>query len=129
MSANCAWGLRRESVCAGSVATLDKAALESLVAGNRDADTMIVLYAPWCPFCKGLEDDFNEFAANAPKGLKVAKYQADLDRDYCQEQFDLQSYPTITFLPKNNKSAIKYSSDRRTVESMTMWANALAIQA
>ena len=35
-----------------AVETLDKAAAEKLAAGDRDQDTLLVLYAPWCPFCQ-----------------------------------------------------------------------------
>jgi len=38
---------------AGSkVEALSKAAVEKLVGGARDKDTLLVLYAPWCPFCQ-----------------------------------------------------------------------------
>lgn len=35
-----------------AVAALDKAAVEKLAGGARDKDTLLVLYAPWCPFCQ-----------------------------------------------------------------------------
>ena len=31
---------------------LSRAALEGLLAGPRDRDTLVALYAPWCQFCK-----------------------------------------------------------------------------
>jgi thiol-disulfide isomerase/thioredoxin len=37
---------------ASAVAALDKAAVEKLAGGARDKDTLLVLYAPWCPFCQ-----------------------------------------------------------------------------
>jgi hypothetical protein len=37
---------------ASAVAGLDKAAVEKLAGGARDKDTLLVLYAPWCPFCQ-----------------------------------------------------------------------------
>ena len=46
----------------------------------------------------------SEFAAlgeilrqsNSP--VRVAKYRADTDRDYCEETFGLKSFPTIVLL-------------------------------
>jgi len=40
-----------------AVAALDKAAVEKLAAGTRDKDTLLVLYAPWCPFCQVWNQD------------------------------------------------------------------------
>ena len=90
---------------------------------------MVVLYAPWCQFCKGLEPEFASFAEKATSpSLQVAKYQADIDRDYCETTFGLKTFPTIVFLPKNSNKVIRYTSDRRSEEALQMWANALAIR-
>jgi adenylyl-sulfate reductase (glutathione) len=35
-----------------AVQSLDRAAAEKLAGGARDKDTLLVLYAPWCPFCQ-----------------------------------------------------------------------------
>lgn len=37
----------------GAVQGLDKKTIETLAGGNRDKDTLVVLYAPWCRFCQG----------------------------------------------------------------------------
>nr|AAC26855.2 5'-adenylylsulfate reductase [Ulva intestinalis] len=109
----------------GAVEALDKATLEKLAGGDRDKDTMVVLYAPWCPFCQGLEPDYEAVAQEAGgAGLRVAKYNADADREY-SESLGLKTFPTIIFLPKGSDKVVKFESDRRTVESMTMWAAAL----
>jgi adenylyl-sulfate reductase (glutathione) len=87
--------------CTGSVEALDKATLEKLEGGDRDKDTMVVLYAPWCPFCKGLEEDYKTVAMDiGGKRMRVAKYNADADREY-SESLGLQTFPTLIFLPKN----------------------------
>lgn len=36
----------------GGVEALSKAQMEQLLAGPRDKHTLVVLYAPWCRFCK-----------------------------------------------------------------------------
>lgn len=110
---------------ADSVETLDKAQIEALAGGERDKDTMVVLYAPWCPFCQGLEPTYNAVAeAISGDKLRVAKYQADVDKEYAQS-IGLGSFPTILFMPNNTDKIVKFTSDRRTEESITMWANAL----
>lgn len=37
---------------ASAVEALDRAGAEALAAGQRDKDTLLVLYAPWCQFCQ-----------------------------------------------------------------------------
>eukprot|EP00892_Ulva_mutabilis_P006785 jgi/Ulvmu1/4479/UM002_0204.1 len=108
-----------------SVEALDKAKLEALAGGDRDKDTMVVLYAPWCQFCQGLEPTYNAVAESiAGEKLRVAKYQADIDKEYAQS-IGLGTFPTILFLPNNSDKIVKFTSDRRTDESLIMWANAL----
>ena len=59
------------------VAALDKAGAEKLLAG-ADKDTLLVLYAPWCPFCQGMEGAYAELAARlAGSHVRVAKLNAD----------------------------------------------------
>ena len=87
---------------AGTVEALDKAGIEKLAGGDRDKDSMIVLYAPWCQFCQGFEPTYTQVASDiASSDLRVAKYQADIDRDYA-ETLGLKTYPTLIFLPKNS---------------------------
>jgi adenylyl-sulfate reductase (glutathione) len=87
---------------------------------------MVVLYAPWCQFCQGLEATYAEVAEDATSDtLRVAKYQADVDKEYAQS-IGLTTYPTILFMPAGSDKIVKYTSDRRTVESLQMWSNALS---
>lgn len=110
---------------ADTVEALDKSKMEELASGNRDKDTMVVLYAPWCQFSQGLEPAYETFAAEAKSDkLRVAKYQADVDKEWSQT-IGLTTYPTLLYMPAGSDKIIKYNSDRRTVESLSMWANAL----
>lgn len=61
------------------VATLSKEDVRAIAAGNREQDTLAVLYAPWCPFCQGMEANYSALAQEL-KGsrVKVAKYQVRL---------------------------------------------------
>ena len=50
--------------------------VEALASGKRDKDTLLVLYAPWCPFCQAMEANFSELANQmAGTSVTVAKYQ------------------------------------------------------
>jgi adenylyl-sulfate reductase (glutathione) len=107
------------------VEALDKAKMEELASGKRDKDTMVVLYAPWCQFSQGLEADYETFASQVQQDkLRVAKYQADVDKEW-SKTIGLTTYPTLLYMPAGSDKIVKYNSDRRTVESLTMWASAL----
>lgn len=110
----------------GAVEALTKTQLEALSSGGRDKDTLVVLYAPWCQFCQGFEPAYEELASSL-KGshVRVAKYQADVDRDYAAEKFGLKTFPTLVLLPKAAPGkSIKYPTDRRDVDTLTMWIKA-----
>ncbi|KAL6769783.1 APSR1 [Auxenochlorella protothecoides x Auxenochlorella symbiontica] len=112
----------------GDVAALSKeqlsAALED-VAG-RGEPTLVVLYAPWCPFCQAMEPAYAELARQlAGSGVKVAKFQADVEREFAATKFGLETFPTIVLLPQKTPGFIKYPSERREVDSLKMWVKAL----
>ena len=41
---------QRDLWVGGAVEALDKAQLQALLAGPRERHTLVVFYAPWCPF-------------------------------------------------------------------------------
>lgn len=113
---------------AGSaVEALDKAQVEALVGGKRDKDTLLVLYAPWCQFCQALEPNYEALAADL-KGshVRVAKYQADVDKDWAKANAGLTTFPSIVFLPKAKEGLVKYPSERRDPETLGMFVKAIA---
>lgn len=113
----------------GHVASLTKAQAEALATGKREQDTLLVLYAPWCPFCKAMEGSYAELAAQLNgSSVKVAKYQADTDREFCTEKLGLKTFPTIVFLPKGREGFIKFPSERRDAETLKMWVKTMAGQ-
>lgn len=110
----------------GAVAALSKEQIRALAAGPREQDTLVVLYAPWCPFCQAMEASYASLAQSlAGSHVRVAKYQADIDREYTAETFGLKSFPTIVMLPKSTSSIIKYPSERRDVETLQMWVKSV----
>jgi len=111
----------------GAVEALSKDRIRAMASGGRDKDTLVVLYAPWCKFCQGLEPAYGELAeAMKGSGVRVAKYQADVDRDYVADAFGLKTFPTLVMLPKAGGAPIKYPSDRRDVDTMRMWVKSVA---
>merc|ERR1719181_1960160 len=78
----------------------------------------MVVYAPWCQFCQGMEEAYEAFAKDAAaKGITVAKYRGDEDRDFVSSKFNTESFPTINVI-KGGK-ATKYESEDRSVEALS----------
>lgn len=97
---------------ADAVEALGKEALEALARGERDRDTMLVMYAPWCPFCTALQPDYEQVARDiGGPSLRVAKYNADEDREFCKT-LGLVTFPTIVFMPKGSDKARRCSRAR-----------------
>lgn len=97
------------------VKALDKAAVGALKAS--DETSVMVVYAPWCQFCQAMEESYDKLAAEMEgKGIVVAKYRGDEDRDYVANEFDVKSFPTINVF-KGGKMT-KYESEVRTPEAI-----------
>ncbi|KAG6639026.1 5'-adenylylsulfate reductase 3, chloroplastic-like [Carya illinoinensis] len=94
---------------------------------KRKEPWIVVLYAPWCPFCQAMEASYVELAEKlAGTGVKVGKFRADGEhKEYAQRELQLGSFPTIIFFPKGSSRPIKYPSEKRDVESLTAFVNAL----
>ncbi|GIL47134.1 hypothetical protein Vafri_4036 [Volvox africanus] len=113
---------------AGStVATLSKEEVRALAEGKRGKGTLAVLYAPWCRFCQALEPSYEALASRlADSNVTVAKYQADIDREFCNDNLQLKTFPTIVYMPPDSKQVIKYPSERRDVDTLDMWVKTVA---
>jgi adenylyl-sulfate reductase (glutathione) len=112
----------------GSVEALSKQQLEGLLNGQRDKDTMVVLYAPWCQYSQAMEESYEQLGQNyqGSQNIRVAKFQADVERDFASQELGLKTFPTVVMLPKVKGGYVKYPSERRDVESLDMWVKALA---
>ncbi|KAJ9566175.1 hypothetical protein OSB04_002141 [Centaurea solstitialis] len=111
-----------------NVVNLSRPGIENLVKmEDRKEPWMVVLYAPWCPFCQAMEASYVELADKlAGNGVKVGKFRADGDQKaYAQQELQLGSFPTILFFPKHASRPIKYQSEKRDVESLMAFINAL----
>lgn len=124
-------------------------------SNNRQEPWVVVLYAPWCQFCQvinisnythkhqqnihfymsltqflisqAMESSYVELADKlAGSGVKVGKFRADgEEKEYAKKELQLGSFPTILFFPKHSSQAIKYPSEKRDVDSLMSFVNAL----
>jgi len=74
--------------------------------------SVIAVYAPWCQFCQGMEDEYAAFAEEA--GIDVYKFRGDEQRDFVQANLNTESFPTVNVV-KADGTVVKYDSEERTV--------------
>ena len=74
-----------------------------------------------------MEESYVELAEQlAGSGVKVAKFRADGDqKEFAKRELELGSFPTILFFPKHSSKPIKYPSEKRDVDSLMAFVNAL----
>ncbi|XP_076910066.1 5'-adenylylsulfate reductase 1, chloroplastic-like [Bidens hawaiensis] len=111
-----------------NIVNLTRPGVENLLKmENRKDGWVVVLYAPWCPFCQAMEASYVELADKlAGTDVKVGKFRADADQKaFAQQELQLGSFPTILFFPKHSSRAIKYPSEKRDVDSLMAFINAL----
>uniref|UniRef100_A0A0E0EBU2 Thioredoxin domain-containing protein n=1 Tax=Oryza meridionalis TaxID=40149 RepID=A0A0E0EBU2_9ORYZ len=112
------------------VVSLTRAGVENLLRLESRAEPwLVVLYAPWCPFCQAMEASYLELAerlGGAGGGVKVGKFRADGEQKaFAQQELQLQSFPTILLFPSRTARPIKYPSEKRDVDSLLAFVNSL----
>nr|XP_043619056.1 5'-adenylylsulfate reductase 3, chloroplastic-like [Erigeron canadensis] len=111
-----------------NIVNLSRPGVENLLKMEDRKDAwMVVLYAPWCPYCQAMEASYIELADKiAGSGVKVGKFNADGDQKaFAKQELQLGSYPTILFFPKHSSRPIKYQPEKRDVDSLMAFINAL----
>jgi len=88
------------------------AALEITKSGKP---SVIAVYAPWCQFCQGMEEDFATFAAGAD--IDVYKFRGDEQREFVSANLNTESFPTVNVV-KADGSVVKYESEDRSVDAI-----------
>ena len=92
-----------------NIASNDEA-LDIIKSGK---EAIIAVYAPWCQFCQGMEEEFAKYAEST--GLPVYKFRGDEEREFVGENLNTKSFPTVNFV-KADGSVVKYESEERKAE-------------
>ena len=95
---------------------------------KNEESEMIVLYAPWCPFCQAMEGSFTESAQTygKAKNVRYSKFRADQDeKEWSKENLSLASFPTILLFPKGREGYVKLGGERRDVESLQIFVESI----
>ena len=94
--------------------------MEDIMNGKEAG--VVVVYAPWCKFCKAMEAEYDKFAAEMAKtGTKVYKFRGDERRDFVGAKMNTMSFPTVNYFKAGKVT--KYESEARKVEDFTAFFN------
>ncbi|EYU33889.1 hypothetical protein ABFS82_08G150800 [Erythranthe guttata] len=107
---------------------LTRVGIENLLKlKDRKEAWIVVMYAPWCQFCQGMEASYVELADKLEgSGVRVGKFRADgEEKEFAQKELSLGSFPTVVLFPKHSSRPIKYPSEKRDVDSLMAFVNAL----
>jgi len=87
-------------------------ALEITKSGKA---SVIAVYAPWCQFCQGMEEEFSKFAEGSD--IDVYKFRGDEEREFVSANLNTESFPTVNVV-KEDGSVVKYESEDRSVDAI-----------
>ena len=111
-----------------TVAVLSREDISKLAAETTHAETsVVVLYAPWCPFCQRMQSGFSQAAANmTPRGVRFAKFRADgEEKQFAKDALSLNSFPTVLLFPKGRAGYVKLGSERRDAASLEIFVTSI----
>eukprot|EP00535_Pseudo-nitzschia_heimii_P007729 CAMPEP_0197189532 /NCGR_PEP_ID=MMETSP1423-20130617/19902_1 /TAXON_ID=476441 /ORGANISM="Pseudo-nitzschia heimii, Strain UNC1101" /LENGTH=429 /DNA_ID=CAMNT_0042641667 /DNA_START=94 /DNA_END=1383 /DNA_ORIENTATION=- len=77
--------------------------------------SVIAVYAPWCQFCQGMEEEFAKFAEGSD--IDVYKFRGDEEREFVSANLNTESFPTVNVV-KADGSVVKYESEDRSVDAI-----------
>jgi len=83
---------------------------------NDGRPAVIVVYAPWCKFCKAMEQEYSKLAESI-KDLSVYKFRGDEMRDFVKTNLNTKSFPTVNGV-RPDGTLVKYESELRTVDAL-----------
>lgn len=89
---------------------------KALEIKNSGKESVVVVYAPWCQFCQGMEEEYSKFASEM-SDMDVYKFRGDEEREFVQKELNTESFPTVNVI-KADGSVIKYESEKRDVASI-----------
>jgi phosphoadenylyl-sulfate reductase (thioredoxin) len=78
--------------------------------------SILVVYAPWCPFSQRMEEEYEKLATDLKGKIDIYSFRGDDKREFVTKYLNTKSFPTVNVI-KENGTAIKYESEVRTVEA------------
>jgi protein disulfide-isomerase-like protein len=95
----------------------------SRVTGQKEHDTMVEFYAPWCSMCKTIAPYYEELAKMFEKvpSVLIAKIDATANEVY-QKGIQIEGYPTIYWIPASTHKAEVFDKwSNKDLAEMQKW--------
>jgi len=102
----------------GSVVELS---MEDAKEKTKAKPGIMVVYAPWCQFCQGMEESYASLASSID--VPAYKLRGDEVREFVQAEFNTESFPTVNYV-KADGTVVKYDSEKRDVDSLKAFVEA-----
>ncbi|CAF2388384.1 unnamed protein product [Rotaria sp. Silwood2] len=74
------------------------------IVNDNSKDVLIEFYAPWCGHCKSLAPKYDELAKNLKKENSIVIAKMDTTENDVPSSYNVRGFPTIYFVPKNDKN-------------------------
>ncbi|CAF1472703.1 unnamed protein product, partial [Didymodactylos carnosus] len=83
------------------------------IVNDKSKDVVVFFYAPWCGHCKNFISTYSQIAQSYKDSKNLLFTQIDATSNDISGVYQISGYPTLYFVPSNDKSKpIIYSGDR-----------------
>jgi adenylyl-sulfate reductase (glutathione) len=73
-----------------------------------------------------MDESYGELAQEfSGSHVRIAKFRADIERDFSASKFGLATFPTVVLMAKGRAGYVKYPTERRDSETMGMWVRSM----
>eukprot|EP01080_Neovahlkampfia_damariscottae_P012007 gene12007-5407_t len=109
----------------GNVKIIVGETFDDLVMTNS-TNVLLEVYASWCGFCQQFESIYNSLGEKFKndKDIMIAK----IDGDKNAIPINFREYPSIYFLPKENKESLVLYEGDKTLEELTKYVNEMKLK-
>ena len=89
-----------------SVFAFEELNMDNFESKIKDKNVIVDFYAPWCPPCKIIANNIEDFATKKPKNIEI--YKVNIDNELpLAKKYGVSKLPTLVYF-KNGKPIKEY---------------------